>query len=203
MRVRCLFIVVLVAFMLTSTLAISDEIENLILGGDFEDQADLSKWSINNWESSSVVEIDPENFVTGEACLYFSITSTSGWDPRPCQDNFMVKKGDTYTFSVFLKADAPYALLPRAHVSGTWELFMEKQVTVQTEWAEYWVTGSPMNDMTVQISICNTGGIMNYWMDTAMFYEGEYEPTELDGIDQQVAAAGKLSTTWAGIKALH
>ncbi len=77
---------------------------------------------------------------------------------------------------------------------------MEKRVNVQTDWAEYWVTGSPLQDMTVQISICNTSGIMNYWADNAMFYEGEYVPTELDGQDKQVVALGKLANTWAAIK---
>ena len=205
MRVRCLLIgmVVLMACILSSSLVVSDEIENLVLGGDFENDADLSKWSINNWQASSVVEIDEETFVTGEASLFFSITTTSGWDPRPYQDNFLVKKGRTYTFSAFLKAEAQYNLLLRVHVSGSWTLFMENQVTVGTEWAEYWVTGSPTEDMTTQISICNTGGIMNYWADNVKFYEGEYVPEDLEGPGQQVAALGKLSTTWACIKTQH
>ncbi len=205
MRVRCLLIgiVVPVICMLISCPAISDEVENLLQGGDFEDQTDLGKWSINNWQSSSIVEIDEDTSVTGEASLFFRIITTSGWDPRPYQDNFVVKKGKTYTFSVFLKAEEPYNLLLRVHVSGTWDLFMEKRVNVQTEWAEYWVTGSPVQDMTVQISICNTSGIMNYWADNAMFYEGEYVPTELDGQDKQVDALGKLATTWAATKSYH
>jgi hypothetical protein len=204
MRVRCLFsgMVVLIVFMLISSLAISDEVENLLQGGDFEDQTDLSKWLVNNWNAASTQELDYDTFVTGEASVYFVITLTSGWDPRFYQNDFVVKEGTTYTFSAFLKAEAPYALLMRLHVSGTWDLFMENQVNVTTEWAEYWVTGSPAQDMTVQISICNTNGIMNYWIDNVMFYEGEYVPTELDGLDQQVTAPGKLATTWAGIKIL-
>ena len=100
---------------------------------------------------------------------------------------------------MFLMSDEPITLLPRVHVSGDWTLFMEKNITIGPEWTEYWVTGSPAQDMAVQISVCDTGLIGHYWLDNVKFYVGEYVPTDLDE-NQHGAALGKLSTTWASIK---
>ena len=183
------------------SLAVSDEIENMVQGGDFENDLDMNKWTLNNWQSAGTMEIDDSTAATGEACLFVDITQSSGWDPRPYQDGFQVKEGKTYTLSMFLMTDEPVALLPRVHISGPWTLFMEKRVTIGPEWEEYWVTGSPAQDMTVQISVCDTGVVAHYWLDNVKFYEGEYVPTDTGESDQQVAALGKLSTTWAGIKA--
>lgn len=184
--------------------AMSD-IEDMVPGGDFENDADITQWTLVQDDGAATMIIDRGTSVSGGASLLFEITSPGQKDeifgiPRFWRGNNEVRQGKTYTFSAFLKAEEERGVkLTTFRHGGAWDQYKEKEVTVSIEWQEHWFTFEAAETMTVVAEFKNMDrSIVNYWVDTVRFYEGEYEPTE---IEQAVAAYNRLISIWAAIKA--
>ena len=128
----------------------ADEIENLIKGGDFEEDGDLQHWGIGLREGIASMTRDDEESVVGDFSLFFEIEEVSPVNPinpdlyNNTDGGITLEKGETYIWSAFLKAEAMrdvrfYVQLER----DPWTVYANKQVTVSEEWEEYWVTFEP------------------------------------------------------------
>ena len=210
--------VVIMAWVLSSSLAFADEeIENLVIGGDFEENADLTHWTLFLGGAAATMEIDKKEAAVGDASVFVDIT---GVDPAgPGEPQFRqagawgatiaLESGVTYTASLFLKAEAERSIWMEvfSHTEG----YVSRSSSVfrfGTEWEEYWDTFTMPNDasdLSVGIRWTNQGaGKISYWLDGIRFYEGEYVPTELDDVQKAVVTIrNKLSTTWGEVKAQY
>jgi len=88
-----------------------------------------------------------------------------------------------------------------------WTEYFKKTVIVEPEWKEFWTTGTMSADVspgriTPARNDSDSPSAINFWVDHVMFYEGEYEPTVYNP-NQAVTPIGKLSTTWAMVKAQY
>lgn len=182
----------------------AEEIENLARGGDFENDADLGQWSFWRDGGAATFTIDEKNAAIGKASAFMDITKASPpepWAPGLTQLPFNIKKGKTYTFSAFLKAEKNRELVleVRFHGNGQTPQFLNKRVTVGTEWEEQWGTFTAQESSSpVGILFVNTGSKVSYWIDGVRFYEGEYVPTKPG--EKAVTSIDKLAATWAIIK---
>ena len=186
----------------------ADEIENLIKGGDFEEDADLQHWGIGLREGIASMTRDEEESVVGDFSLFFEIEEVSPVNPinpdlyNNTDGGITLEKGETYTWSAFLKAEAVrdvrlYVQLER----DPWTVYANKQVTVGEEWEEYWVTfEQPETAMPVRVWFLNTGSDIDFWVDGVRVFVGEYAPTEIGGIRALSMTTEKIATTWAAIK---
>ncbi len=197
-------IVVLVVCLLSLNLAAGEEIENVIMGGDFENgDLDKNKWTLQvEGAAACTLTVDEEEAAEGESSLFAevaSIDNAANWVPWIWQTQ-MIKKGKTYTLSVFLKAeeDRDIALSIR-DLNAPKQEHTLKTVLVGTEWEEHWATLTSPKDVAVKVGV-RGGPAVNFWMDGFRFYEGEYEPTEIGGPRIAVDPRSKLSTTWATLK---
>ncbi|MFC1715563.1 carbohydrate binding domain-containing protein [Candidatus Poribacteria bacterium] len=204
--------VVLVAWLLSSSLSFADEeIENLVKGGDFEEDIDMSHWAaFSSGAATITMEKDKKESAVGEASLFIDVTGidpAKTWNPQfrqlPYGTAMSVEKGETYTLSMFLKAEEQrnIQLLVFQEVPS-YVVRLTKTVTVGTEWEEYWVTSMIPESSLVAMKLLNAGaGKGRYWMDGVRFYEGEYVPTEIGGPQIAVDSRSKFTTTWGSIKA--
>ncbi len=198
-------IAVLVVCLLTLNLAAGEEIENVIIAGDFENgDLDKSKWTLQiEGAAACTLAVDKEESAEGKASLFAEVTSidnAANWVPWIWQTQ-TIKKGKTYTLSVFLKAEEDRNIsLSIRDLNAPKQEHVLKTVLVETEWKEYWATliTSP-KDVAVKVGV-RGGPAVNFWMDGVRFYEGEYEPTEIGGPRIAVDPRSKLSTTWATLK---
>lgn len=196
---------ILIIWLLSSGLAVSAEIENLVGHGDFEFAADMGQW---NWDAQDVAGsmiIDKKDAATGKASLFIEILDMGGaaaHRPNPSyNERFTLKKGETYTFSACLKAEEERGIVMKVRQFEVWTVCSQKTVRVGTEWEEYHLTFTSQEDVQGLAGLCfnNTGSETNYWIDNVWFYEGEYEPT-LPVVKRAVTATGKLLATWAAIR---
>lgn len=208
---RCFLLSFVFVFMLTSVLAVADddEIENLVKGGDFEDDADMTNWSaFSSGGATIVMERDNKEAAVGDVSVMLEVTgvdAASPWNPQfrqlPYGTAMTIEEGMTYTLSMFMKADKPrdIQMLIFREVPS-YEVRFSKTVNLGTEWEEYWVTGTAPEDSQVAMKLLNAGaGKGFYWVDGIRFYEGEYVPT----FEEEKAVAlseSKLSTTWGAIR---
>ena len=186
----------------------ADEIENLIKGGDFEEDGDLQHWGIGLREGIASMTRDEEESVVGDFSLFFEIEEVSpisAINPdlyNNTDGGITLEKGETYTWSAFLKAEAVrdvrlYVQLER----DPWTVYANNQVTVGEEWEEYWVTfEQPETATPVRVWFLNTGSDIDFWVDGARLFVGEYVPTEIEGIRALSTTTEKIATTWAAIK---
>ena len=211
MKARCLSVIAtaLMVWSLSSGSAISAEIENLVLNGDFELAGDLSHWSWDAQDAIGSLTIDnKEEAATGEASLFAEILDLGAALPhRPnpgYNDRLSLEKGSTYTFSACLKAEEERDVAMKVRLFELWTVCSQKTVSVGTEWQEHYLTFTAQQDADALAGLCfnNTGSDVSYWIDNVWFYEGEYVPAS-PFVDQAVMSAGKISNTWAAIKALH
>ena len=203
--------VILMAWLLSSSLVVADEeIENLVIGGDFEEDADLTHWKVAQGQAVVSIEIeDDEEAAVGDASLLFKIEKLDpdiGYNPILWQKPdtpIMVKKGEIYTLSMFLKAEKErkveiivfYRKPPEVRV-------IDERPLVGTEWNEYSFTFEMPETANAGVRFLNAGaGDISYWLDAVRFYAGEYVPTEIEGEKAVVASSNSLTTTWASIKA--
>lgn len=201
--------VILMAWVLSCNLAIADEIENLVIGGDFEEDADLTHWTVNG---DATIEIDDETAAVGDASLFFEINGLDpdkAWQPQfrqvPWATAMMVEKGKTYTFSVFLKAESNRDIQILVFYDPGDVRVIDEWQPIGTEWEEYSFTAEWPESTLMGIRFVNAGaGKISYWVDGIRFYEGEYVPTELNGAQKAVVTPrSKLATTWGEVKARY
>ena len=206
MRARNLLasIVVLIACLLGTGLVISDEIENLVRNGDFEQVGDLTQWGLDDKNSVAIMSMDKKEAATGKGSLFIEILAldpAAGWVPNVQQHQHTLEKGVTYTYSAFLKAEEPKSItLDVKEDGGSWRSYRNETFSVGTEWAEYWFTFEAQEDApSMMLELQNTNSLVNHWIDGVRFYEGEYEPA-IPTQGNAVAPAGKLPATWAAIR---
>ncbi len=189
-------------------MAVGDEIENLIRGGDFEGKdADKSLWTLQvEGQAACTLTIDKKEAADGKVSLFVDIASfdkAASWVPWVWQ-TYTIEKGNTYTLSAFLKAEKErnVVLNVRDLVAPKQEHF-EKTVLLGTEWQEYWATFTAPKDVEVKVGFRFGGSDVNCWVDGIRFYEGEYVPTEIEGQKISVVSENALTTTWGQIKAQY
>jgi len=207
MRVRCLLtsVVFLMVCLLNVSLAVDDEIEDLIRGGDFEEGfADKDLWTLQiEGTAACTLTIDKQESVSGKASLFaevISIDNAASWVPWIWQTH-TIEAGVTYTLSMFLKAEEERnVVLNVRDLNAPKQEHFEKTVLVGTEWQEYWATFTSPKDVEAKVGL-RGGPAINYWIDLIKFYEGEYVPTEIDGQKIAVSPRSRLATVWGALKA--
>jgi hypothetical protein len=206
MRVRCMLtsVVFLMVCLVSVGLAVDDEIENLVAGGDFEEGlADKDLWILQiEGTAACTLTIDKHESVSGKASLFVEVTSIDNaapWVPWIWQ-TYTIEAGETYTLSMFLKAEEERnVVLNVRDLNAPKQEHFEKTVLVGTEWQEYWATFTSPKDVEAKVGV-RGGPAVNYWIDLIKFYEGEYVPTEIDGQRIAVSPGSRLTTIWGVIK---
>ena len=210
---RCLLLVFILAFLLSPALFAADEIENLVKGGDFEEDIDMSNWTaFSSGPATMSIVRDKKEAAVGEASVFVEVT---GVDPAktsnpqfrqlPYGTAMSVEKGKTYTLSMSLKAEEPRNIqMMIFREVPSYEVRITKTINVGTEWEEFWVTGAMPEDSLVAIRLLNAGsGKISYWVDNVRFYEGEYVPTFIEEEKAVMMTGDKLPATWAGIRSRY
>ena len=198
-------VVVLVSWFLSSGFAISDEIENMILHGDFEQDADLGQWGLDAKGAVATMTRDRKDSAMGESSLFIEILSLDpgfAHVPNPSYNQRLTfEEGETYTCSAFFKAEEKRDVAIKIRKFEVWTVCSQKTVNVGTEWEEHYLTFTSEEDVEALAGLCfnNTGSDVSYWIDDVKFYEGKYEPT-FPGV-KAVTARDKLAAKWAEIKA--
>ncbi|MFC1718157.1 carbohydrate binding domain-containing protein [Candidatus Poribacteria bacterium] len=185
-------------------LVASAAVENLALGGNFEDEGELAEWSLDIADGSlGEMSIDDTTAAVGESSLFFRIDQLSGNDgtrPRFNQFGHILENNKIYTLAAFYKAEEERTFTIAVQLNGApWTRFADQEIAVDTEWQERWVTFTATQDGEVSLQPTrNTGSSVNYWVDGIRFFEGEYEPPVIG--PSSVSSAGKLATKWGAIK---
>ena len=193
----------MIVLLLIASMAVAEEpIENLLRNGDFENE--LAEWVLNKGIRGSIalMEIDKKDVIEGKRAVHIDI-DTAGADyhtVRIEQGGHLIKQNQEYTFSAWLKAEEerPGALV----IWGATPQFqLDEQITIGTEWQEYFGFFDATIDGDVSISVRIGESDIDVWVDDVKFYEGEYVPTELDDQEQAVSPDdSKLATRWGSIK---
>jgi hypothetical protein len=198
-------IVFLTVYIMGLNLAVCEEFEDMVRGGDFENgDADKIFWTLQTeGQAAAILTIDKKESAVGGASLYaevIAIDNAAPWVPWIWQTQ-TVEKGETYTLSVFLKAEEERSIdLSIRDLVAPKQEHVIKSVMVGTEWEEFWATFTSPKDVDVKVGV-RGGPAVSFWIDGITFYEGEYEPTEVGGRNIAVAPMSKRATTWASIKA--
>jgi len=198
--------IIIMACLLSSSLAVADEIVNMAKGGDFETDADIGQWTFE--KSAANMTMDKKESAIGKCSLFVEIDQLlpdKSWEPQVHQTGYTFKAGKTYTLSAWYKAEEPRLLrMCIGRAASPYETWLNKTFTVETEWKEFWTTGAVPEDVTPgRITPArNEGGFtdINYWVDDVKFYEGEYVPTETEVDKVAVFSRSTLATTWSKVK---
>jgi len=200
---------ILMAWALSSSLfAADEEIVNLVIGGDFEADTDMSNWSLHAAGGAATMERDKKESAVGNVSLMYEVDKidpAAVWNPQFRQSPYgtaMTAKKGTYTLSVFLKAEAASSVTMMIFSEvPAYTIRFQKNISIGTDWEEYWATGTVSEDAQVAIRFTTFSNECIYWFDNLRFYEGEYVPTELDDVQKAVVTIrNKLSTTWGEVK---
>ena len=79
-----------------------------------------------------------------------------------------------------------------------WDEYGRIGIEVNEEWQEYWTTFPASVSGPVWPRIALGESDTNIWVDNVRFYEGEYVADA--GTESAVNPAGRILTTWAGIR---
>ncbi len=191
-----------VTVFLSSGLAVADEeIEDMVVNGDFENDLDGWKLYQNIRGSTGAMEIDDEDAAEGKksARLIVEIAGADYHTVRIEQEGPQVKLGETYTLSAWLKAEEDRSVSLCVWGPGVkWQLGNDPgEIAITTEWQEYFGTFTATSTGAGHISVRAGELAVDVWVDKVRFYEGEYIPTK---IVNAVTADGKLAITWGMIK---
>ena len=188
------------ALALVGVCAYAGELEN----GDFEMGVEPWEFFVNEPDAQADVQIVDTGGIIGSNCVHANITATAGtnWHVGVTQDNITVMAGQTYTASVFLKADKDRQAsleVKRSPGEGGWEGITDGNFNIGTEWAEYHVTFVPTNDYpdTAFFGVWIAQETGEVWVDGARVSEGEYSAAAA------VEPAAKGATTWGRLKAAY
>jgi len=199
------------------SLAVAEEIENLVIGGNFEDDAYMDEWTFTTGAATASMTIDENESIVGKASLFVEITELDPDNPQnprigqepikdeannPKRERGFIEKGENYTVSLFLKAEEERDLRLGVYAADEPQRreYVGKRFIVGTDWKEYWGTFKAPKNLIVGVSLRNTTyhPTVNYWIDCVRSYEGIYRPTF-----RPVELIGKLATTWAVVKAQY
>jgi len=194
------FLAVFCALALVGAYAYAGEMQN----GDFEAGADPWEFYVNEPDAEADVQVVDTGGIIGSKCVHANITTTAGtnWHVGVTQDNVTVMSGQTYTASVFLKADKDRMAsleVKRSPSEGGWEGISEADFNIGTEWAEYHVTFVPGKDYpdTAFLGIWIAQETGEVWVDGIRLDLGEYSAAA------SVEPSSKLTTTWGSLKVVY
>jgi hypothetical protein len=203
--------VILMAWALSSSLfAADEEIVNLVIGGDFEEDNDMNNWSLHAAGGAATMERDKKESAVGDVSLMYEVDKidpAAVWNPQFRQSPYgtaMTAEKGTYTLSVFLKAEVASSVLMMIFSEvPAYTIRFQKNLSIGTDWEEYWATGTVPEDAQVAIRFTTFSNECIYWFDNLRFYEGEYVPTETEGEKSVVVSSDKVITAWGDIKAKY
>jgi len=191
----------------------SQEIENLLTNGGFEDGV-IEPWGIygENVTAEVVDELVDaaikEDPIEGQYCLHIVVTEPGEnfWDIGLNQAGQIFENGKKYTLSAFLKCkEGTLDINFKPELVGDpWTGYGEQSFTMTEEWTEFSTT-TPV--FTEDISPAEIVFHIGYaageiWMDSIRFYEGDYVPPDLRGelASNPKPADGSVHTdTWASL----
>lgn len=174
-----------------------------LVNGNFE--AGMDPWSpyIEASAKADVKLVDTGGIISGK-CVLANITTTSGtnWHVGVTQDNVTVMSGQTYTASLFLKADKARKAsieFKRSPAAGAWEGISSMDFDITTNWAEYYLTFKPVKDYPdlafLGIWIAQVTG--QVWVDGVRLGKGEYSAASA------IEPKAKITTLWGVMKVEH
>lgn len=149
--IKIVWLAALLTLTFGSPTIIAQEVEKISENGSFEDfvlgevTAGSLSWTfnINANGADAAFEIVSDAQDNDERALKIEIGTFNGaddWNIEAVNEPLLVKEGEVYTASVWLKADTTtrvarfYFGLP---ASGNWDRFEETDVVLTTEWKEY------------------------------------------------------------------
>ena len=201
LRIGCFFFAVVVFLSLGLTVA-EEEVEDIVVNGNFENDLDGWKLYQNIRGSTGAMEIDDEDVAEGKksARLIIEVPGADYHTVRIEQEGPQIVAGKTYTLSAWLKAEEDRSVsLCVWGPDVTWQLGNDPgEIAITTEWQEYFGTFEATSTGAAWISVRAGELDIDVWVDKVRFYDGEYVPTE---IEKAVTTDGKLAITWASIKA--
>jgi hypothetical protein len=125
--------------------------------------------------------IDTNTAYAGAASLYVKPHSVGTWyaDSGVYHDLPEFRAGQQYTFSAFMRAEAPRRANMRAYrAGGHWTSRGERHQSVSTEWREYYISFTSETDVVAtRLAINAEESTVGLWIDDVRFYEGPYQPT--------------------------
>ena len=181
--------------------------------GDFEAGVGTWEFQIMEPEAQADIQIVDTGGIIGSRCVHANIINAdTSWHVVVGQDNLTAMAGQTYTVSVFLKADRnrwATLELKRSPSLGDWEGIATKEVEITTEWAEYHLTFVPTKDYSgtafFGIWMAHTTG--EVWIDGARLSQGEYsEASAVDFLEDKIVNPGDQFTMYISVfsgKELH
>ena len=189
MRLRALWLMaVLLVGLVGFGASHAQEIENLLVNGNFEDGTETGWGGYGGHTRSIVTELVganiPQDVVEGSYCMHVVVPTAGAnfWDAG-IQTFYsgVFESGKQYTFSAWFKSKegALQLNLKPELAQDPWTGYGDQMVTITEEWAEYHVTTpvltAAVNPAQISIHVQNQPG--EFWMDYVQFYVGEYVPT--------------------------
>ncbi len=197
--------------------AADDEIVNLFDNPGFEEGRGRDLQAIPGWklykqnDATGFLSIDDEEAIEGDQCVMIEVTGVPAggeWNLRFDHDRrFAVADRVTYTMSFWMKGEdgsfGPVTLSPsraEQNAAGQWGNLASKQITLTTEWQEYFLTFKSIEDRLIMWQILISNPKQVYWVDYARCYEGEYVEGEIKPVVRAVSPSEKLATQWGDLK---
>ncbi len=203
-----LSITLVIGMILTSS-AFSQEVENLLMDGDFEEP--VSGWSLaRRAPAAATFTIDTEEKRVGQASARIEITNVGDGTSNHnlTLDNnagIAVEANKTYTVDFWTKAEADRMLIIDALLNQSpWtRLFRATDLPVTTEWTRIHHTFQADATMSPVVFLFSfVDSTTTIWLDHVRFYEGEFD--EEDGVPELAYGpdpehGAVVEATWANL----
>ena len=203
-----LSITLVIGMILTSS-AFSQEVENLLMDGDFEEP--VSGWSLaRRAPAAATLTIDTVEKRVGQASARIDITNVGDGTSNHnlTLDNnaaIAVEANKTYTVDFWTKAEADRTLIIDALLNqDPWtRLFRATDLPVTTEWTRIHHTFQADATMSPVVFLFSfVDSTTTIWLDHVRFYEGEFD--EEDGgpesaFDPDPEDGAVVEATWANL----
>jgi hypothetical protein len=206
---------------LLASLAVADEIENLLDNGGFENGSN-TPWSIGGsirdggGVGATMEVVDklkganvPEDPIEGDLCLLVTVeegaASAGSVQFMTANHPSTYEDGEIYTLSAFIKSDDDmqfHLLISGGSEDGFQPSFRSETFITTDVWTEYYVTTDPFpfKPLATRAKFFVGYGPGAFWIDDIKIYMDEYEPTSPAENIAVAMTADKLATTWANIK---
>ena len=181
--------------------------ENILKNGDFD--LNLEEW--HHWthaDAAALFQTEGKKAepIVGKKVAYVKISKAGNavWHVQLYQQPFTLEKGTTYTYNLWAKSEKPRTVVMRIlHQGAPWNEYARQTINLSETWKEFFITFKmPMDDVSSRAGIIMGGQKIDAWFDHIRLYEGEFV-SDIEGAEPQaVEPAGKLTTTWASLKAL-
>ncbi len=203
-----LSITLVIGMILTSS-AFSQEVENLLMDGGFEEA--VSGWSLaRRAPAAATLTIDTEEKRVGQASARIDITDVGDGTSNHnlTLDNsagIAVEANKTYTVDFWTKAEADRTLIFDALLNqDPWtRLVRVTDIPVTTEWTRIYHTFQPNATMSPVVFLFSfVDSETTIWLDHVRFYEGEFD--EEDGVPELAFEpdpedGAVVEATWANL----